>query len=369
MKRFWALLTARVKILLRDRTSMFFAFLFPIVLVLFFGTVLSNQGKITLNLSVYKEVNNYWVDEAFNIISASDVFAVDEVDDVDSARDQVRRGKIDYLLVFRENDYGGVELNVEYGLKGVENYQAVIGPVMEGVVQQANFGGYVWDALQRGEPDVINRLNNYTLRDTLISDSEADPIVVGMNGWILQSLILYTIVGLSRLVAEEKELKLLKRLAITNVKKWQYLSAYVVSFMIIGFLQTLILLAMAYGIFDIQIQNLPWYLLATAAINFMIAMIGLLVGSVSKTPTAAAGLSQLIGFPLILLAGAWFPMSLFPAWLQDVARFSPLTQAKFFLDQIGAVHVPEVQLATVLALVGTTAVFATLSLLTFRFTR
>lgn len=367
MKRFLALFVARFKMLLRDRSSLLFAFVFPVVLVFFFGFVLSNQGKITLNVLVYKAVDNYWVDEAFNIISVSDVFEIEEVTDLEQAREQVRRGKKDYLLIFRDNEYGGAELEVEYGLKGLENYQAVIGPIMEGVVLQANFGGYVWDGLQSGDPAAVERLNTYTLKDRLISDSEANLVVAGMNGWILQSLILYTIIGMSRLVAEEKQLNLLKRLAITNVKKWQYLGAYVLSFMLIGLVQTGILIGMAYFIFDIVISNLGLYLLATVAINFMIALIGLFVGSISKNTGTALGLAQIIGFPLILLAGAWFPLSLFPVWLQDVSKYSPLTQAKFLLDQVGAVQIPEVQLFTVLTIVGTIIVFAMCSLVTFRF--
>lgn len=367
MKTFWILFIARMKMLLRDRSSLLFAFAFPIVLLFFFGFVLQNQGKITLNVSVYKGVDNYWVDEAFTIISVSDVFEIEEVTDLEAAQEEVRRGKKDYLLVFQENEYGGVEMNVQYGLKEADNYQAVIGPIMEGIVLQANFGPLVWEALERGDEEAVSRVNNYTLEDTLISESEANLVVAGMNGWILQSLVLYTIMGMARIVAEEKQMNVLKRLSITNVRKWHYLAAYVSSFMFIGLIQTGILIVMSHTIFDIVITNIGLYILATIAITMMISMIGLFVGSISKNTNMALGISQIIGFPLIILSGSWFPLSLFPLWLQEISKYSPLTQAKFLLDQVGAVAVPEVQMATVITLFCTTLFFGIVSIFTFRF--
>jgi len=50
----------------------------------------------------------------------------------------------------------------------------------------------------------------------------------------------------------------------------------------------------------------------------------MLAGSIAKTPESAAVIGNIITFPMMFLSGTFFPVALFPAYLQDFAHVLPL---------------------------------------------
>jgi ABC-2 type transport system permease protein len=56
----------------------------------------------------------------------------------------------------------------------------------------------------------------------------------------------------------------------------------------------------------------------------LFASLGMLVGTVSKNPETAGVVGNLITFPMMFLAGTFFPISLMPMYLQTFAHILPL---------------------------------------------
>jgi ABC-2 type transport system permease protein len=59
---------------------------------------------------------------------------------------------------------------------------------------------------------------------------------------------------------------------------------------------------------------------------FLLMGVGLIFSSIVKTDTAIPLLINLFGFPQMLLSGTFFPVNVFPEWLQNICYFLPLTQ-------------------------------------------
>jgi ABC-2 type transport system permease protein len=57
---------------------------------------------------------------------------------------------------------------------------------------------------------------------------------------------------------------------------------------------------------------------------FMFTCLGILAGSVAKTEEGASVVGNIITFPMMFLAGTFFPISIMPSWLQTVAHVLPL---------------------------------------------
>jgi ABC-2 type transport system permease protein len=52
----------------------------------------------------------------------------------------------------------------------------------------------------------------------------------------------------------------------------------------------------------------------------------LIFSSVAKSDASIPLLINLFGFPQMLLSGTFFPITVFPKWLQQICDFLPLTQ-------------------------------------------
>jgi ABC-2 type transport system permease protein len=64
----------------------------------------------------------------------------------------------------------------------------------------------------------------------------------------------------------------------------------------------------------------------TIIMLFLLMGVGLIFSSVAKTDTSIPLLINLFGFPQMLLSGTFFPITVFPKWLQQICNILPLTQ-------------------------------------------
>ena len=56
----------------------------------------------------------------------------------------------------------------------------------------------------------------------------------------------------------------------------------------------------------------------------LFASLGMLVGTVTKTPETAGVIGNIVTFPMMFLSGTFFPISLMPTYLQSFAHALPL---------------------------------------------
>jgi ABC-2 type transport system permease protein len=95
--------------------------------------------------------------------------------------------------------------------------------------------------------------------------------------------------------------------------------------------------------------TLPFLLLGP----MLFVSMGLLLGTVSKTPESAGVVGNLITFPMMFLSGTFFPVTLFPGYLQTFAHVLPLFYVVEGLNNtmvFGNVRGAYVDLAVVLVL-------------------
>jgi ABC-2 type transport system permease protein len=56
----------------------------------------------------------------------------------------------------------------------------------------------------------------------------------------------------------------------------------------------------------------------------LFASLGMLVGTVTKNPETAGVIGNIVTFPMMFLAGTFFPISIMPTYLQSIAHVMPL---------------------------------------------
>lgn len=131
-------------------------------------------------------------------------------------------------------------------------------------------------------------------------------------------------VGFSVVVARVR--KLMRRLAVTPMRRSHYLLSFILSRMIFLVLEVTAILLFARFVFGYQVRgSLLWTALLLVAGALTFSGIGLLAAARPQTVEALSGLMNLFMVPMWLLSGTFFSSGRFPDFLQPFIKVLPLT--------------------------------------------
>jgi ABC-2 type transport system permease protein len=131
----------------------------------------------------------------------------------------------------------------------------------------------------------------------------------------------------------ERQRGLWTRLRSAPVSRWALLAGKAVSATIIALLTLLVSFTFAMLVFGVRIEgSVPGFLAVALASALMAAAFGLFVAAVGHTPATTRGVATLTALVMVMLGGAWAPTFMFPAWLQDLTILVPTRWAVDGLD-------------------------------------
>jgi ABC-type multidrug transport system permease subunit len=146
------------------------------------------------------------------------------------------------------------------------------------------------------------------------------PGLIGMN--VMGSSVWG--VGYSLVVARKR--KLLRRFAVTAMRRSHYLLSYFFSRLLFLVLELGVLVAFGALAFGTIIQGSVLGLVLGALLGAAaFAGLGLLVGARLDNTEAANGWMNFIQLPMFVLSGAYFSNERFPEWMQPIIQALPLT--------------------------------------------
>lgn len=141
---------------------------------------------------------------------------------------------------------------------------------------------------------------------------------------IVFSLAMIALMSLPVPLASYRELGLLRRLSTTPVPASWLLAAQGVVNLALAAVAILILLVGGIALGAPVPKNPAGLLLSLVLSIAGLFPIGLLVASVARTANGAGIIGRLLFFPLIFLAGLWWPRELMPGALQALSSVTPL---------------------------------------------
>ncbi|HKW42763.1 MAG TPA: ABC transporter permease, partial [Thermoplasmata archaeon] len=131
--------------------------------------------------------------------------------------------------------------------------------------------------------------------------------------------------GMTSICAEYRSRKYFKLLATTKLTKPEWLAAKVVWHIILLFVSVALMFLTGIVVFGLKAVITPLAILLIMAGTLEFTAMGMLLGIFVKDPETGAAVANAIGFPMMFLAGSFFPTDAMPAFLQVVARGLPLT--------------------------------------------
>lgn len=131
---------------------------------------------------------------------------------------------------------------------------------------------------------------------------------------------------------------------------------------LLAFALTAVMIAVGWIIFDVRV--LPGFfailLIFLGAVAF--CSVGIVLGNVIKDIEATSGVGNAIGFPMMFLSGAFWPLEMMPGYLQTIAKFLPLYYFHDGLRSIMVYQSPTLPTVSFLVLGIFSAVFILLAI-------
>jgi ABC-2 type transport system permease protein len=296
----WQLTLARWRSFYREPSTIFWAFVFPIVLAMALGIAFRNRPPEPIWAAVEQGEG---APELFHALQASKDVKVDLLD-ASAAREALRTGKVAIVVVPAKP--GGART---YRFDPTRPESRLARAIIDDVLQRAD--GRV-DPTQVADARVTEPGSRYI-----------DFLVPGLLGLNLMSSGMW---GIGFVIVEMRTRKLIKRLLATPMKKRDFLFAFgaMRGLFLVGELPLLI--GFAWLAFDVSVRGSFLLLLTCATLGSLtFAGLGLLTASRAQNTQAANGLINLVQMPMFLLSGVFFSSERFPAAVQPLIRALPLT--------------------------------------------
>jgi ABC-2 type transport system permease protein len=315
----WALFIASAKMFIRNRAAVFFSLFLPLIIMLIFG-VLNFEGTTELDLGI--------VDEAGNQASAALADRLEQYDYLVLTTGQrsaelaaLEDGDRDFVIVI-PSGWSTPQPGAESGLVAyASNADPAQAQVGQGLLQQAVGQALFAPGGGGGTPVGFAaplRFESVESRDL----GYIDFLVPGIVGMTIMQLGLF---GVAFGFVQLKRTGALRRLFATPTSPAYFLSAQVLSRLMIGIVQVAILFAVGIW-FGLQMFGDYASLLVIVLFGSAIFLaVGFAIAGWAKNEDQAAPVANLVSLPMMFLSGVFFPREAMPEFLRGITQYMPLT--------------------------------------------
>jgi ABC-2 type transport system permease protein len=302
----------------RNPVALFFSLIFPIILIALFGLIFSAAGSTVVPITVLNLDHNSPASEAFmDALNNTTIVKLSFVNWNESAFASNLGANDDSVgLVipagFGTNYSAHRPVNVtlftdpEDAAAGGAA-QSAVGAVATAFNLHASNGTEIVGVAQRNVGSQV-----YTYIDFLIP---------GLIGFSILTSPMFSMVDVA---ASYRKDGIFRQLSLTPLTRAEWLTSHILWYMGLTFVTAGIMIGAGIGLFGAHIHLTLGLVPFLVVGPFFFVSLGMLAGSVAKTPESAALIGNIITFPMMFLSGTFFPVSSFPAGLQSFAHILPL---------------------------------------------
>jgi len=307
------------KRLFRDKTALFFTFMFPLIFLLVFGYANKNGG-VSFKVAVLNESSASVAAKTSDDIKGLKVFKVDkEVINLDQAKEKMKRSQLDAIIILPK-DFGTVHngevsgvADVLYTQNGAQGGQAV-----QSVLQSQYFA--------RVNAKFVAQKAPFDAKTVVLNERSLTSFDYAFAGILGFTILGSGIFGPINIFPELKKMGILRRLHTTPLRVWQYFLSVMLGNAVVGMLSLALMYAVALLLFHLHIAGNIFELIFFLIFSLLVILgIGLAIGGWAKNERQAAPLANIVVFPMMFLSGTFFPRFGLPLWLQHVTNYFPLT--------------------------------------------
>lgn len=301
MTAFKTLSVAMLKGFVRDKATLFFTFLFPLMFLIIFGLLLRDAGEDRTKIALVGD------GPVVSALRESGALEFESYDDENAAVRKVEDGDLPAALIVR-----GQRIDLRFAQSDQVQSATVVG-IVNGFVDKANLAA-------TGQPPT------FTFTAEKVEDATLKPIQYLTPGILSWGVAVSAVFGSALTLVSWRRKQVLRRIRLAPISTTSVLSSRILVSAGVALVQGATFIGVAsLPVFGLRLSGAWWLaipLLLLGTIAFF--ALGMLVGAFAKTEEAASAAANIVVLPMAFLSGTFFPVDQAPAWLQAVSKAFPL---------------------------------------------
>jgi ABC-2 type transport system permease protein len=310
-----AVTQASLRSIFRNPSTVAFSFALPVFFILVFGFIGHSSFSVRVGVNPASDTTN----QVYAILKSIPVVNLVNNEPAGQLKEELNRGKLDGILGFEKSSdstKAGLQLLFQKSKASAEG-GAAAEMIIKNVVSQANLAAV--PQLKR-----VAELRSLEVTDKAFKS--IDFILPGMLGFSLLSMGVF---GTAFVFLNLRNTLVIKRFFATPIHKAYIVLGEALSRVIFALLSSSLIIVLGYFVFDFTLQHgiftfINMLILAFIALFVFMGM-GFIISGLAKTESAVPPLANMIVLPQLILGGTFFPITVFPAWLQPIPKILPLT--------------------------------------------
>ena len=305
---------------LRNKFGLFFGLIFPVILILIFGAIFSGGSNGTINVYTQNNDNGPISSNFLTALNQSSTIRVITVNTTDFSKYLADHSASDGIIIpqnFSAEYLAGHPVNLTVYGNPTSSSSGIVSGTVGGYANYFNLN-YFQQKYKDTTPPIIG------IASATVNTQQTkyiDFLIPGLIGFSILTSPMFSLVNIS---SEYKKTKLFKQLSLTPLTKMEWLTSKVLWYIVLtiaGFLLMVGVGVFAFGAHvTLTVGLIPFLVLGP----MLFAALGMLVGTVTKNPETAGVIGNIVTFPMMFLAGTFFPISIMPTYLQSIAHILPL---------------------------------------------
>ncbi|MFH0829051.1 MAG: ABC transporter permease [Candidatus Kerfeldbacteria bacterium] len=352
-----------MKMFVRNRQSLFFTLFMPLMIMVIFGFVGFDKVPTT-KLGIVSPnptpETTAFIDQLKQAPNMSMTFGTEQ-----QLRDAMKKNSVAAVFVIPDN------LIPAPGASSVTPATQTV-TVLENVgqLQQAKTAESIMSQILDKTTIAMARAPQlFELKTEEVSVRSTKYIDFLLPGIVGMALMQMAVFSVAFVFADYKEKGILKRLLATPMKPQQFVTAQVITRLLVALAQTAILIAVGVWLLHTHVYGSIWLIALIAILgSIMFLGLGFTISGFANTVESVPAIANLIVFPMLFLGGTFFPTDGMPNWLQHIVQYLPLQYLTHGLREVMANGSGISVIAHDLYwMIGWSVVLVTLAMFTFRF--
>ena len=317
LKAMLAITRGSLRSIFRSPSAVVFSIVFPMVFILVFGFIGENGG-ITLDVALSKNA------DTTNAVyqSLKNVSSINFIHETDSLlNEELEKGNITAFINIKKNPAGNPAYIIELKSSEAVNPQniQVLQSILKDVISTLNSKIF-------SQAQTIAGIDNNIVKVPGRVYRRIDFILPGQLGF---SLLSAGVFGVAFMFFNLRQQLVLKRFFATPIRRTYIVLGEAISRVIFQMITAIIIIGIGAAAFKFTLVHGFETFLEIMLLSFIALVVfmgfGFVVSSVAKNESTIPPFANIFTLPQFLLAGTFFPVSVFPKWLQVFCNILPLT--------------------------------------------
>ncbi len=319
-KALWAITKASFKAIFNQPTAIFFSLMFPIIFILIFGAFGSGGGpSFRIAIAPGSDTTNEFF---LTLKGYSDIIRIAKYPDTATMNKELNRGRITAVVSIRETKDSLKRSLYSIGTRTTSASANTFG----GFKQILDFIKLSFDAGKSADKTEYVKIEEVQY-STVQQYRQIDFILPGQLGF---SILFSTLFGIAFTFFNLREQLVLKRFYASPIKRIHILLGIGTSRLFFQLMNVIVLILFGHFFLNFTLRHgaitAIEMIFVSIVMLFLLMGVGLIFSSIVKADTSIPLWINLFGFPQMMLSGTFFPIEVFPKWLQQICNILPLTQ-------------------------------------------